>query len=133
MLEIQKRVNIKMNDFALGNITTSYAMGSAVKGATVLTGYQAGAIHPNSTFYDTPLLIKGTPKKGSWKNMGNINDLTALKQSSNVYMFRTAIKIGGGNYVPNAPLSINPNAFPKIRNSFAQFGLGVRTGIDLTK
>ena len=35
-----------IEDFALGNITTSYTMGSSVKGATVLTGYQEGAIHP---------------------------------------------------------------------------------------
>ena len=120
-----------IEDFALGNITTSYTMGSSVKGATVLTGYQEGAIQPGTVFYDTALRIKGTPEKSSWKDMGSINDLTALKQSSNVYMFRTAINIAGGNYVPNAPLSISSDAFPTIRNSFAQFGLGVRTGIDL--
>ncbi|MEH6946187.1 penicillin-binding protein 2 [Bacillus sp. JJ634] len=120
-----------IEDFALGNITTSYTMGSAVKGATVLTGYKQGAIQPGSVFYDTKLQIKGTPAKGSYKNFGNINDLTALKVSSNVYMFRTVINIAGGNYVPNEPLSVNPSAFPKIRNSYAQFGLGVRTGIDL--
>ena len=121
----------EMNDFALGNITTSYTMGSSVKGATILTGYQEGAIQPGTVFFDTAIRIKDTPKKGSWKDMGSINDLTALKQSSNVYMFRTAINIAGGNYVPNAPLSISSDAFPTIRNSFAQFGLGVRTGIDL--
>lgn len=120
-----------IEDFALGNITTSYAMGSAVKGATVLTGYQQGAIQPGSVFYDTKLQIKGTPAKGSYKNFGNINDLTALKVSSNVYMFRTAINIGGGTYIPNHSLSINPKAFTTMRNSYAQFGLGVRTGIDL--
>lgn len=121
----------EINDFALGNITTSYTMGSSVKGATVLTGYQEGAIQPGTVFYDTKLRIKGTPPKGSYKDFGNINDLTALKVSSNVYMFRTAIAIGGGNYVPNQSLRINPAAFSTIRNSYAQFGLGVRTGIDL--
>nr|WP_110927399.1 penicillin-binding protein 2 [Bacillus massiliglaciei] len=120
-----------IEDFALGNITTSYAMGSSVKGATVLTGYQQGAIKPGSYFYDTKLKIKGTPEKGSYKNFGNINDLTALKVSSNVYMFRTAINIAGGHYVMNKPLDIDTSAFSTIRNSFAQFGLGVRTGIDL--
>ncbi len=120
-----------IEDFALGNITTSYTMGSSVKGATVLTGYQEGAIHPGTVFYDTKLRIKGTPPKGSYKDFGNIDDLTALKVSSNVYMFRTAIAIGGGNYVPNQSLRIKDGAFSTIRNSFAQFGLGVRTGIDL--
>lgn len=122
---------VEINDFALGNITTSYTMGSSVKGATVLTGYQQGAIQPGTVLYDTKLKIKGTPEKGSYKNFGNINDLTALKVSSNVYMFRTAIRIAGGNYVYNQPLRINLNGFTIIRNSFAQFGLGVRTGIDL--
>jgi penicillin-binding protein A len=120
-----------IEDFALGNITTSYTMGSSVKGATILTGYQEGAIQPGTVLYDTKLRIKNTPPKGSYKDFGNINDLTALKVSSNVYMFRTAIAIGGGNYVPNQSLGINEEAFPTIRNSFAQFGLGVRTGIDL--
>ncbi|WP_050616792.1 peptidoglycan D,D-transpeptidase FtsI family protein [Bacillus testis] len=119
------------NDFSLGTFTTSYEMGSVVKGATVLTGYQTGALRPNQYIFDSPLYIKGTPKKGSWKNMGLINDLTALKQSSNVYMFKTAIAIGGGQYVQNRSLNLNLEAFDKIRYFFNQFGLGVRTGIDL--
>ncbi|MDQ7860116.1 penicillin-binding transpeptidase domain-containing protein [Peribacillus frigoritolerans] len=41
----------EMNDFALGNITTSYTMGSSVKGATVYTGFQTGAIAPGSAFF----------------------------------------------------------------------------------
>ncbi|WP_066052451.1 peptidoglycan D,D-transpeptidase FtsI family protein [Robertmurraya korlensis] len=123
--------SLEIQDFALGNITTSYNVGSSVKGATVLTGYQTGAITPGTPLHDGPLSIKGTPVKKSWRNMGPINDLYALEQSSNVYMFRTAIKIGGGQYVPNGPLSLAPDTFSKIRDSFAQFGLGAKTGIDL--
>ncbi|KMY58307.1 penicillin-binding protein [Geobacillus stearothermophilus] len=121
----------KFVDFAIGNITSAYAMGSAVKGATVLTGFQTGVLHPNTYIKDEPLYIKGTPVKKSWKTMGTINELTALKQSSNVYMFKTAIAIGGGVYRPHAPLRINPEAFATIRHYFSQFGLGVKTGIDL--
>ena len=127
----EKTGKSEIQDFALGNVTTSYTVGSAVKGATVLTGYQQGAIQPGTVFYDTKLKIKGTPAKGSYSNFGNINDLTALKVSSNVYMFRTAINIAGATYVPNQPLDIKASAFSTIRNSFAQFGLGTRTGIDL--
>ncbi|ARP43489.1 MULTISPECIES: peptidoglycan D,D-transpeptidase FtsI family protein [Geobacillus] len=118
-------------DFAIGNITSAYAMGSAVKGATVLTGFQTGVLHPNTYIRDEPIYIKDTPVKKSWKTMGTINELTALKQSSNVYMFKTAIAIGGGVYRPHEPLSINPAAFTTIRKYFSQFGLGVKTGIDL--
>lgn len=69
----------KVNDFALGTMTSSYPMGSTVKGATVLTGYQTGAIQPGSVQLDEPIKLKGTPTKSSWKTMGYINDLTALK------------------------------------------------------
>ncbi|MBP3039603.1 penicillin-binding protein 2 [Bacillaceae bacterium Marseille-Q3522] len=127
----EKTGNVTIVDDALGNITTTYNVGSAVKGATVLTGYRTGAIKPGQVFYDTPVKIQGTPVKKSWKNLGSVNDIDALKFSSNVYMFHTAINIGKGNYEYNQPLSINPQAFQVMRDSFAQFGLGVRTGIDL--
>jgi penicillin-binding protein A len=120
-----------LKDFALGTFTTSYTMGSAVKGATILTGYQLGAITPGDKIYDQPLKIKDTPLKKSWKNFGLIDDITALKVSSNVYMFQTAIRIGGGVYRYNQPLVIDTDAFSWMRQSFSQFGLGVRTGIDL--
>ena len=121
-----------MQDFALGNITSSYAVGSAVKGATILTGFQTGSIQPGTTFLDTPIKIKGTPAKKSWRaGLGVLNDINALKVSSNVYMFRTAINLGEGVYQYDQPLSINNEAFDTFRNSFAQYGLGVRTGIDL--
>nr|WP_041580382.1 penicillin-binding protein 2 [Bacillus sp. 1NLA3E] len=123
----------EMQDDALGSFTTSYNVGSAVKGATVLTGYQTGAISPRSKWLDTPLKIKDTPVKKSWTpgGMGLIDDLYALKRSSNVYMFMTAIAIGKGHYVEGRPLPLDIKAFDTIRNSFGQFGLGVRTGIDL--
>ncbi|WP_163103409.1 peptidoglycan D,D-transpeptidase FtsI family protein [Peribacillus alkalitolerans] len=127
----KKTGQVKFNDFALGTFTTSYTMGSSVKGATVLTGYQTGAISPGTVLYDTKLRIKGTPDKGSYTNMGNVNDLEALRRSSNVYMFKTAINIGNGNYVPGKPLRVNPKAYDTMRYFYSQFGLGVRTGIDL--
>lgn len=121
----------KFVDFAIGNLTSAYAMGSAVKGAMVLTGFQTGVLHPNTYIVDEPLYIKGTPPKKSWQTMGTINELTALQRSSNVYMFKTAIAIGGGKYRPHRSLSINPEAFTTIRKYFSEFGLGVKTGIDL--
>jgi penicillin-binding protein A len=121
----------EMQDDALGNISTTYNVGSAVKGATILTGFRTGAIRPNQYMQDTPIKIKGTPEKSSWKYLGVINDIDALKYSSNVYMFKTAISIGKGNYEYDRPLPLDPKGFRTIRESFAQFGLGVRTGIDL--
>ncbi|OCA86405.1 penicillin-binding protein 2 [Pradoshia sp. D12] len=122
---------MQMNDMALGTFTSSYAMGSSVKGATILTGYQTGAIKPGQVIYDGPMKIKATPIKKSWKNFGNISDIEALKVSSNVYMFKTAIALGKGNYVPGGSLKVNNSAFSTMRNYYSQFGLGVKTGIDL--
>ncbi|MEK4028803.1 MULTISPECIES: penicillin-binding protein 2 [Bacillaceae] len=126
----------EMLDFALGNLTTSYTMGSVVKGATVLTGYMTGAIHPGEYIVDEPLRFAGSggKTKSSWFNRGGamgISDQYALMRSSNVYMFKTAMKIGGAKYRPNGPLRIDPDTVPTMRRYFSQFGLGVRTGIDL--
>ncbi|UQD52754.1 penicillin-binding protein [Bacillus methanolicus] len=127
----EKTGRTEMQDDALGNITTSYNVGSAVKGATVLTGYKTGAIHPGTMQLDAPMKIKGTPLKKSWTTMGLIDDLYALRRSSNVYMFKIAVKIGKGHYEYNQPLPLKPEAFDTIRNYFSEFGLGIRTGIDL--
>ena len=55
-------------------MTTSYELGSAVKGATLLTGYETGAIHPGDQFYDAPMKFKGTQAK----NRGMYPDLVIL-------------------------------------------------------
>ncbi|MGG1400536.1 penicillin-binding protein 2 [Bacillus salipaludis] len=126
-----KTGRLEMRDFALGNITTSYNVGSAVKGATVLTGYKTGAIHPGSMQLDEPLRIASTPIKASWKTFGWINDLQALQVSSNVYMWKTVIAMAGGHYAPGQPLPLDLTKVNTIRQSFNQFGLGTMTGIDL--
>ncbi len=128
----EKTGKTSMQDFASGNFTTSYNVGSAVKGATVLTGFSTGAISPGTQFYDTPVKIAKTNPKKSWKaGLGTLDDRNALKVSSNVYMFMTAINIGKGNYRYDQPLYLEPQAFDTMRNYFSQFGLGARTGIDL--
>lgn len=123
---------MEMRDDAIGTFTTTYNVGSAVKGATILTGFKSGAITPGTVFDDKGLKIKGTPLKKSYAYLGLLNDINALKKSSNVYMFHTAIKMAKGRYQYNQPLRLkDPNAMEKIRNSFAGFGLGTRTGLDL--
>lgn len=108
--------------------------GSAVKGATVLAGYQSGVISPGETIYDSPIKIKGTEKKGSLSsNIGLASDYDALKKSSNVYMFYIALRMGGDNRYPfpsGASAKFDPAAFQEMRNYYSQFGLGVQTGID---
>ncbi|WP_346764043.1 penicillin-binding protein 2 [Bacillus sp. BHET2] len=124
----------EMRDAALGTFTSSYEVGSVVKGATVLTGYMTGKLTPGEVLIDEPLKIKGTNPKTSWFNKYQqipMTDLFALEKSSNAYMWKVALKIAGGHYVPNEPIVNNPEAFDIFRNHYAQFGLGVPTGIDL--
>ncbi len=124
---------LKVDDYALGTMTSSYAMGSAVKGATVLTGLQTGAINLNTTFLDEPLWIGDSPNaKKSWRvGLGTLGIQGALEQSSNVFMFKTAIALGKGQYKAHQPLNLQTKAFDTFRYYFSQFGLGVKTGIDL--
>ncbi len=124
-----------IQDYALGTYTSSYEVGSAVKGATLLTGYMTGAIKPGETIVDEPIEVKDSPKKASWFNAYGrmpITDSFALEISSNSYMFKVALKIAGTHYVgPHLPIDIDTKAFSEIRQHFSQFGLGVDTGIDL--
>ena len=63
--------------------------------------------------------------------MGYIDDVYALQYSSNVYQYKIAINVGKGNYQYNQSLSLDKDAFQKYRDMYAEFGLGVKTGIDL--
>lgn len=112
---------------------TNYAVtpGSIVKGASHIVGYKYGAIKIGTTVTDSCIKVKNSPKKCSWKSLGKINDLTALKYSSNYYQFLIAIKIGQGKYKYNTGLKLNPDGFKKYREVYNEFGLGVKTGLDI--
>lgn len=125
--------SLKVYDYTPGILTTSVVMGSVVKGASHIVGYNTGALKIGETRYDSCVKIAATPEKCSWKPLGSLNDITAIAQSSNTYQYFTAIKVGKGNYKYNAPLSLDPEAFKIYRDTFAQFGLGVKTEIDLPK
>lgn len=118
-------------DYTPGVITSSVTPGSIVKGASHIVGYNTGALTIGEVRKDECIKIAATPLKCSFREYGYIDDLDALKYSSNTYQFLTAIKVGGGYYSYNAPLVINEEAFDTYRNTFQEFGLGIHTGIDL--
>ena len=124
-------MNGKIVDVAIGNITDTVTAGSVVKAASMIVGYDTGSIKIGEVIKDECIKIKATPKKCSIYNMGNINDINALAFSSNVYQFKTAIRVGGGKYRYNESLKINDKAFDIYRDYFGRFGLGVNTGIEL--
>lgn len=121
----------EFHDYTPGVLTSPVVVGSVIKGASHIVGYNTGALKIGEVRNDACIKIAATPLKCSWAMYGNINDLYALKYSSNTYQFRTAMKVGGGNYIYDGPLSINKEAFTTYRDTFAQFGLGVKTEIDL--
>lgn len=121
----------KVYDYTPGITTSPVVVGSVIKGASQIVGYNTGAVQIGEVRDDTCIKIAATPKKCSYRYHGRINDIEALKYSSNTYQFRTAIKVGKGNYVYDGPLKIEKEAFDIYRNTFAEFGLGVKTGIDL--
>lgn len=118
-------------DYTPGVVTLPVTPGSVVKGASMMVGYKYGAIDIGSTIYDECIKIKDTPEKCSWRTMGTIDDIYALQYSSNVYQYKIAINVGGGTYEYNKSLSLDNDAFNKYRNMYAEFGLGIKTGIDL--
>ncbi len=121
----------KIYDYTPGITTSPVVVGSVVKGASNIVGYNTGALTIGERRNDSCIKIAATPPKCSWKYLGNLDDITALKLSSNTYQFRTALKVAKANYVYNKPLVIDKSAFMTYRNTFAEFGLGVKTGIDL--
>ncbi|OEK60678.1 peptidoglycan D,D-transpeptidase FtsI family protein [Staphylococcus equorum] len=127
--------NGDLTDYDIGTFTSQYAVGSSIKGGTLLAGYQNDAIDVGDEMVDQPLEFAGGLKKSSYFNQDGkvtIDDKDALMHSSNVYMFKTALKIAGSAYTPNMTLPSDiSEAGQKLRKGLNQVGLGVKTGIDL--
>lgn len=128
---IKENGEYKTIDFTSGILTNPMTVGSVVKGASILVGYNQKAIDIGDFFYDSCIKVKATTQKCSWKNLGRINDIEALAMSSNVYQFKTAMKVAGYNYSYNMAFQVDQSVFDLYRNMYHSFGLGVKTGIDL--
>jgi len=119
-----KNVNTKL-------INTSYTVGSVVKMATMSVGYKCDVIDINTKMNDGCIKLYQVPLKCSYKDLGNINDLTAISKSSNYYQFKIAIGVTNNTYKYNMKLNTTINDFNKFRNMYKEYGLGTLTNIDL--
>lgn len=128
---IKKNGEYYIYDVTPGVITNPVTPGSVVKGASILVGYNENAIEIGEYQVDECIKLYSKPEKCSWTTLGRINDITALSQSSNVYQFKTAMKVAGYEYTYNGKFINTENAFEKYRKTFNEFGLGVKTEIDL--
>lgn len=124
------KVKDKYYDISTNLITNSFTVGSVVKGASHTVGYQNNIID-NSKRNDICIKLYQVPEKCSYKYNGYIDDIKALRTSSNSYQFQTVIKLVGSKYRYNMKLNVTEEHFNIYRNTFASFGLGSSTGIDL--
>ena len=128
----KKLVDGEIIDNTTSILTSPIMPGSVVKGASMLVGYNTGAVHIGEKMLDECVKVAGVQEKcSSVDNLGVINDITALAKSSNVYQFKIAIRVNGQQYSRNMKMNFNQEAFDTYRNMYHSFGLGVKTGIDL--
>ena len=128
----KKLVNGEIVDNTTSILMEPITPGSIVKGASMLVGYNTGAIHMGETMLDECIKVAGVAEKcSSVSGLGVIDDITALAKSSNVYQFKTAIRVNGQEYFREMKMNFNQYAFDVYRNMYHSFGLGVETGIDL--
>lgn len=121
---------------ALGTITSVFTPGSIVKGATISSGWENGIISGNQVLLDEPIYFAGSAPITSWYGAygSNIDATEALEYSSNAYMVKIALGLLGQTYSANMYLNDGDaltNAMTKLRSTFAEYGLGASTGIDL--
>ena len=118
-------------DISLNNINSAFTMGSVVKGATISVGYKYNLIEKGKKILDGCVKIKNKTEKCSFKELGYLDDISALKMSSNYYQFLIAISLLGKRYTPNMDLNATEKEFNIYRDMLSSYGLGVITGIDL--
>jgi len=125
------KVKDSFHDVTTNILTSSFTVGSIIKGASHTVGYQNDLIQVGKKINDSCVKLYLVPEKCSHRKLGLIDDVTALKTSSNYYQFMTAIKLTGSKYSHNMKLKVTEEHFNIYRDTFASFGLGVSTGIDL--
>ncbi len=118
-------------DISLNNINSAFTMGSSVKGATISVGYKYNLIEKGKKILDGCIKLKNKTEKCSFKKLGYLDDVSALKMSSNYYQFIIAISLLGKKYKPNMDLNVSEKEFNIYRDMLASYGLGIITGIDL--
>lgn len=125
------KINNEYHNVSTNIITSSFTVGSVIKGASHTVGYQNNLIEYDKKILDSCVKLYQVPQKCSYKKLGYIDDITALKTSSNYYQFMTAIKLTGNSYTNNMKLNVTEEHFNTYRNTFKTFGLGSSTGIDV--
>lgn len=112
-------------------ISSSFTIGSVVKAATMSAGYIYDLIDTEEELNDACVKLNNVPAKCSWKTLGYVDDIAALKLSSNYYQYILAIRLTGNEYSYNMDINATNEHFEMYRDILNQYGLGTYTGIDL--
>ncbi|GAA0457768.1 penicillin-binding protein 2 [Alkalibacillus silvisoli] len=120
-------------------IYDAHMPGSVIKGATVLAGFDAGVISPGEVIQDRTIQLprteQGDSTFSSHNTLGSMDDIGALRESSNVYMGFIALRMNGETRhqydFRGTTMVQSQQAYRDLQNYYKQFGLGVETGIDL--
>ena len=121
---------IRYQDISSLAMSSSYTVGSVVKGASHTVGYLNNLIDVGKKINDSCVKLYLIPMKCSYVRLGLVDDISALKMSSNYYQFITAIKSTGNKYHYNMKLDVDENNFNTYRDIFKKYGLGSLSNID---
>lgn len=127
----RKKFNENYSSLILPNelnrfIYTPYPPASTYKPLSVMIALQEGLTNPSETIYDSGGYYVGSAYKRNWRPGGHgpVNARRALQVSNNTYMYIMADRL----LKKSSPWQ---NQFRILDYYNAQFGLGVKTGIDL--
>ncbi len=109
------------------HINAQFPPGSTIKPVSVMLALQEKLTNPNESIFDPGGRKVGNVFMHNWKKggHGSVNARRALQVSNNTYMYEMAVR-----YADRAKVSYKEQ-FEALDYYNAQFGLGVKTGIDL--
>ncbi|HMA77838.1 MAG TPA: penicillin-binding protein 2 [Candidatus Paceibacterota bacterium] len=115
--DLNNREGASITDFQNPLVENVYEMGSIIKPLTVAAGLDAGAIAPNTTYYDSGRLELDTFTIGNFdgKGRGTVNMQEVLNQSLNT----------------GVAFIVDTMGKERFREYFLNLKLGSETGIDL--
>ncbi|GEN46536.1 peptidoglycan D,D-transpeptidase FtsI family protein [Alkalibacillus haloalkaliphilus] len=130
--------NERLVDESVRVVIDAYMPGSTIKGATVLAGFEEGVISPGEVMSDRTIRLPGDAGDdntfSSHRRLNSLNDIGALRESSNVYMGFIALRMNDElrhQYdFRNTVMNRTREGYQSMINYYGQFGLGVETGID---
>ncbi|AIG27375.1 penicillin-binding protein H [Brevibacillus laterosporus LMG 15441] len=108
----------------------AYAPGSTVKPISVMLALQEGLVTPSETIIDRGGLLVGNRFKNNWLRSGHgaVDARRALQVSNNTYMYEMGLRLARKGNREGKHYSEQFNVLDYYNS---QFGLGVKTGIDL--